>query len=112
MNSNRPNLHLVRGPPLPHAMLRFGAQRNSSTVNQDGGSLPVPPPGREALNDDAASSAGLTLLPRDSPTQDELAVMAAHGILFDGCGFRFAGYRHGRLVDAVRESRQSGKGCE
>jgi len=50
--------------------------------------------------------------PIDAPTQDELAVMATHGIQFDGRGFRFAGFRYDRLIDAVRQSRRSGQGCE
>jgi len=43
------------------------------------------------------------------PTQNEHAVMAAHGIEFDGSGFRFAGFRHARLIDALQQARQ---GCE
>lgn len=45
-------------------------------------------------------------------TPDEQAVMAAHGIQFDGRGFRFAGFGHDRLVDAVRHSRRAGQGRE
>ena len=45
-------------------------------------------------------------------TPGEQAVMAAHGIQFDGRGFRFAGFRHDRLVDAVRHSRRAGQGSE
>lgn len=42
-------------------------------------------------------------------TQNERAVMAAHGIEFDGSGFRFAGFRHARLIDALQ---QAGQGCK
>ena len=46
------------------------------------------------------------------PTQNEYAVMATHGIEFDGSGYRFAGFRHARLIDALHQSRQAGQGCE
>lgn len=47
-----------------------------------------------------------------APTQRERSVMVAHGIQFDGRGFRFAGFRYDRLIDAVHQSRRSGQGCE
>jgi hypothetical protein len=47
-----------------------------------------------------------------APTPREQAVMAAHGIQFDGQGFRFGGFRHARLIDAVHQSRRSGQGCD
>jgi hypothetical protein len=50
--------------------------------------------------------------PNVAPTPGEQAVMAAHGIQFDGRGFRFAGFRYDRLIDAVRQSRRAGQGCE
>jgi hypothetical protein len=51
-------------------------------------------------------------LPLVALTPGERAVMAAHRIQFDGRGFRFAGFRHDHLVDAVRQSRRAGQGRE
>ena len=48
----------------------------------------------------------------DAPTPTDCAMMAAHGIQFDGCGFRFAGFRFDRLLDAVHQSRIAGQGRE
>jgi hypothetical protein len=63
-------------------------------------------------NGGETSLAGERGPPLANPTGEERAVMAAYGIEFDGCGFRFAGYRHELLADAVDEARLSGRGRE
>lgn len=48
--------------------------------------------------------------PRPMPAPAEQALMASLGIQFDGCAFRFAGYRYERLADALVEARRAMRG--
>jgi hypothetical protein len=87
MSSHPSWLRLVRTPPLHGTTLRADVPGEPRGARQDLNTAP-------------------------EPTPQERAVMAAHGIRFDGRGYRFAGYRHERLVDAVQQSRRAGQGCE
>jgi len=116
MIKHPPTLQLHWGTPSMDAMLHHGIRRASGHEQRQVARVGLEDPfglasprAREARED---NSTGSHCPPIAAPTQDERAVMAVHGIQFDGRGFRFAGYRYERLIDAVHQSRRWGQGCE
>jgi hypothetical protein len=107
MTTRSPRLHLVCRSPVPPALQ---AQHVPREAGQDVPAVAAESPGTEPWNGTDSSRTAVPA-PARAPTQPERIVMAAHGIQFDGRGFRFAGYRYHWLADAVRQSRMAGQGC-